>query len=694
MHHYFEALTNTSGESLIGYFARVIDPTTQATVTLASDESGTPIATVSGVADMAKTDDYGNIDFYVEPGIYHLDIYATDSTTFRFRVPNVGMQSVQGEQGPQGEKGDPGPAGNVADTLASLKASAIANGTMIYDQATFTWTAGDYTALADDVNYVASNDVAIDEGAWVRQSAAKVQFVQTGSGAVVRPVQDVLRDQPVTPEQFGAVGDGVADDTAALQAALDTGRSVTLSQGKTYLLKARLNLSANDVTVSGGGVIKIAADFDIDADSDGTGPVMRAIFLTGSNCSFADFTFDCTAFVIDHEDDDTGRSHACVWVGNPPSAVADATLFRGVRFLGHPKGAAITCTQYGISLSVVGCYFHNCTGAVFTQGRSSTITGNTCINCTDAAIALNGPQCVGGTVSGNTISMEGDTEIPGMIAVEEGASLWTITGNTLIGCKGSGITCLNLSYLVVVRGGVISNNLVTGRKYDGVTVQTTVNPATLFYISPYYTDWSATGNILRDLPTGNANSRCALVAATGGEFFGNILDARNFAAATVAEISPGNADGITWRDNTSRIATGRHVLFAAGDYLSGTIAITGGRFLGGSTGLDSDTNGGSITNFSASIIDIVENTVSPTLCAMSTYFGDRAAALSGGGYAKPHRLGVFTDMYVPGNTPPSAAGLVPFQTGDTFQYLGCVAGGPAGVKRVVGAFKDYGTLDA
>lgn len=91
MYHYYEALINPKGGTFAGFYGRVIDPATQAVVSIYSDDSGTPISTISGVADMVKTDDSGNASFYVEPGSYHFDIYSTDAATFLFRYADVGM---------------------------------------------------------------------------------------------------------------------------------------------------------------------------------------------------------------------------------------------------------------------------------------------------------------------------------------------------------------------------------------------------------------------------------------------------------------------------------------------------------------------------------------------------------------------------------------------------------------------------
>ena len=57
-----------------------------------------------------------------------------------------------------------------------------------------------------------------------------VGFLQAGTGAVATTVQTKLRES-VSVKDFGAVGNGVADDTAAIQAAINTGYSLTFPAG-------------------------------------------------------------------------------------------------------------------------------------------------------------------------------------------------------------------------------------------------------------------------------------------------------------------------------------------------------------------------------------------------------------------------------------------------------------------------------
>jgi len=191
MHHYFEAITNTAGQSLIGYFVRVIDPATQAVVTLASDNNGTPIQVVSGVANMAKTDEFGNVSLYVAPGTYNVEIYGPDATSFLFRVPNVAMNSSKGDPG------DPGPAGpaGTINAFATLAALLTSDGSK--KAAQLVPQAGE-TAPAGNFNYI--------NGAWVRQAADGIT-IQVEQG-VEQAVAQKVRRQSVNLEDYRQSTDG------------------------------------------------------------------------------------------------------------------------------------------------------------------------------------------------------------------------------------------------------------------------------------------------------------------------------------------------------------------------------------------------------------------------------------------------------------------------------------------------------
>jgi hypothetical protein len=85
----------------------------------------------------------------------------------------------------------------------------------------------------------------------VNGSASEIVYVPAGTGAVSTTVQNKLRES-VSAKDFGAVGNGVTDDTAAIQAALNTGNTVYLSAG-TYLITAGLFILTNGQNIYGDG---------------------------------------------------------------------------------------------------------------------------------------------------------------------------------------------------------------------------------------------------------------------------------------------------------------------------------------------------------------------------------------------------------------------------------------------------------
>lgn len=98
----------------------------------------------------------------------------------------------------------------------------------------------------------------IGAGAWVDRSdvtlrgdlelstgAEIIRFAQSGTGAIIRTVAEKLSEK-VSVFDFGAIGDGVTDDTAAIVQALATAKSVVFPPG-TYLVTSTINIGTQRV---------------------------------------------------------------------------------------------------------------------------------------------------------------------------------------------------------------------------------------------------------------------------------------------------------------------------------------------------------------------------------------------------------------------------------------------------------------
>lgn len=75
---------------------------------------------------------------------------------------------------------------------------------------------------------------------------------------VKKAPKPVVTTTAVTPEAFGAVGNGVADDTAALRSALASlkaGQTLYLAPGKVYTHSDILAITTAEVTINGGGTL-------------------------------------------------------------------------------------------------------------------------------------------------------------------------------------------------------------------------------------------------------------------------------------------------------------------------------------------------------------------------------------------------------------------------------------------------------
>lgn len=275
-------------------------------------------------------------------------------------------------------------------------------------------------------------------------TADLVTYSPAGSGAVIRTVQSRLRDF-VSVKDFGAVGDGVTDDTAAMQAAHDTGKMVFYPVG-VYLFSS--------ITITSGGIWGEGKETILKTTDTSTGNVIEyggidptGLLINTNGGLFKDFTL--TAATAAQKS--AGAGIAVIQnFASPPNAENYLTICDGLYVRNIPTGLSFELASF---FSVTNCYFAFCSIAgIYTDMDSVTfqdngdnhIIGNYFF--TNAATSPSGrgiwyrsggARIIGNKVNGGQIGIDINPLRGTSIAIVEGNSVENQTGGAIRGYIGS-----------------------------------------------------------------------------------------------------------------------------------------------------------------------------------------------------------------------------------------------------------------
>jgi hypothetical protein len=273
-------------------------------------------------------------------------------------------------------------------------------------------------------------------------NANQVSYEPPFNGAVPTNVELKLA-QFVTLEDFGAVGDGVANDTQALIDACAFIESSTdvnvLYVTKIYSIdwltipNNYIEFTRDDVTICGGGTLLARPAAYSAGVANGAFKFYTAFYFTGNRGTVKDITFD-------------GNNEFSQYASSPslPNYWFNAVYFQGLVGNRTIGGRVINCRyingggwpfrgQYHNYGLIQGCYVEHSQGCGFDAGSLCVVANNVSYNAHDAHFAT--WNSIGGVISGNTC----DTNDNGSGIDVSGSADATVIGNTIRNNANRGI---------------------------------------------------------------------------------------------------------------------------------------------------------------------------------------------------------------------------------------------------------------
>jgi hypothetical protein len=306
--------------------------------------------------------------------------------------------------------------------------------------------------------------------------------------------------QTVSVKDFGAIGDGVANDTAAIQAALDSGADAVYFPSGTYNISTELYVSSN-TAIHGDSfssiVESITSDFYLFEIPNGSSNIsfngldfvgaataaqatpQWAIYSSPTDASTDVSITDCRFRYVNNAvafgNGTRYRVQNCVFehiMGVNPAPPSTAGNGYGVASFGASGGYhTVSSNQF---IGAVGEGRH---AVYFTNGTSySQITNNNIQDFNEINISVRAespqPGVVGNIIDGNTCIGGGTsaTAESGCITISGVASNNTISNNTIGDFDNDGIVISHLSQGATCLRNYVSNNYVYSCGFRGIIV--------------------------------------------------------------------------------------------------------------------------------------------------------------------------------------------------------------------------------
>lgn len=277
----------------------------------------------------------------------------------------------------------------------------------------------------------------------------------------------------VTPQDFGAKGDGVTDDTAAIQAAIDSGNNVHIPKG-TYKISSTIKLVNDYQKLEGSGKNTVLENSTTSARLFQIGDTGN-IGVSGQFCSLSNITLKGNSNTTE------GLAILGIVDDSITRAARDVSL-TDVRIQDVGAGYALRASAW--ELSTIALTIFDCNKGILlgSEANSCTFTNTYVTGCTNEAVDLPNRSYAPSNIvfTGLTAQYSGGSTATvhiddGNVILFDGLYLEanTATNNVYVSTNAKGVTFNNVMHNLVSPTGtasrVITANAAKNFTVNGVT---------------------------------------------------------------------------------------------------------------------------------------------------------------------------------------------------------------------------------